>query len=264
MADVDLFVDISEIIRLRFPEFSIWHLPIVVHELGHFVADKLNKESGLFTNILEEEDLGASNERMLHEQFSDFFAVNALGPAFACSCMFLTFNPSKLFEGRSGHPPDGERVHFILKSLMKIDENNPKRHFSPSIKAMNEMWQCSLKAAKIEGSLTPEQTARLDKRLDKFCAYEGVGSRLKNIRYNCDDANAPFNRWPQVSLLSAKLESQPVASILNGFGNQIILRDVLNAAWQWRLWHPGGDYKTVGQTALDLFLKIVNSGQFDV
>ncbi|PKN28089.1 MAG: hypothetical protein CVU64_14800 [Deltaproteobacteria bacterium HGW-Deltaproteobacteria-21] len=261
MADVDLFADMSEIIRLRFPEFSIWHLPIVAHELGHFVADKLDRDARLFAGLMEKEDLGACSVSTLHEQFADVFAVNALGPAYACSCIFLEFDPTRIYEGGSGHPPDYERVHLIIRSLKTIDEKNQRGDYAPSIDALNSLWHCSMKACKKQGSLTSEHAARLDNRLDRIFGHKGVGSRLKNIRYN----NEPrYDRWPQASLLSTQLELQTVEDIFNVPGRKFILRDVLNAAWQWRLWHPGENYGPVGQKALDLCLKMIESGKFEV
>lgn len=35
LGEGDFFADMTEIIRLRFPEFTIWNLPIVGHEFGH-------------------------------------------------------------------------------------------------------------------------------------------------------------------------------------------------------------------------------------
>ena len=42
LADGESFVDLTQIIRLRFPMRDIWNLPVAAHEFGHFLAQRLN------------------------------------------------------------------------------------------------------------------------------------------------------------------------------------------------------------------------------
>jgi hypothetical protein len=41
LAESEWYGEEAQIIRLRFPEASIWNLPIVVHEFGHFAGPRL-------------------------------------------------------------------------------------------------------------------------------------------------------------------------------------------------------------------------------
>src|SRR6266508_3431553 len=93
-----LIVPLADIIRLRFPDLTVWSLPVAAHEFGHFVerdltvVDKDNVARAPVQEILSNE--GAREDRhrnWLREHFADLYATWTVGPAYAWACIHLGF-----------------------------------------------------------------------------------------------------------------------------------------------------------------------------
>jgi hypothetical protein len=254
MAEGEFFTNLTEIIRLRFPEFSIWNLPIIGHEFGHFVAEELRKPdtSDLFVQILQGEGMHKPEEqdvRLLHEQFADLFAAYALGLAFACTCILLHFDPGTADRDGREHPADAKRAHFILQALDKMDKTDVARPQLGIIEHLRTLWRQSLEAVGKPEPLAPEIIGQLNNRLDELYVRV-VDRRLAGVRYT---------GWSQASLLSAELLSDKgAAQVLADFDSKITLPDVLNAAWLCRIQHWDRDIQ-ISEKALNLCLEIVRS-----
>jgi hypothetical protein len=114
----------ARIIRLRFPAWTIWNLPLVAHEVGHvahtfilkkerdqddeslrlltsFIANQQNplivNDAGLHKmhqngGIHEQQAKDSANSR-LRVLLADAFATYTMGPAYACSAIMLRLNP---------------------------------------------------------------------------------------------------------------------------------------------------------------------------
>jgi hypothetical protein len=252
MAEGEFFTRLTEIVRLRFPEFSVWNLPIAAHEFGHFVAEEIRKDgpSDLFMTILQGEGNLKPEERdkrFLHEQFADLFAVYALGPAFACTCILLHFDPGTADQDGREHPADAKRVHFILGALEEMDKADWKRPYAGIIKYLREMWQGSREAARKSEPLTPEIIGQLNNRLNELYVRV-VDKRLAGVRYTS---------WSRASVLAPELLSdKEPAQLLKDFKGEITLPDLLNAAWLCRIqdWENSNQ---IGQRALGLCLASV-------
>ncbi|MDD4448816.1 MAG: hypothetical protein PHN61_14225, partial [Methanothrix sp.] len=91
LGEREFFDQTAEIIRLRFPDFSIWRLPIVAHEFGHLAEQELRDlppRKNIYPIRVKIEALAGKEARkkaFLQEFFSDLFGVYAMGPAFACA-----------------------------------------------------------------------------------------------------------------------------------------------------------------------------------
>jgi len=46
LADSEFFAPMTDIIRMRYPHFSIWNLPVLAHEFGHFATPRLQDRLG--------------------------------------------------------------------------------------------------------------------------------------------------------------------------------------------------------------------------
>ena len=46
LSNSEYFDEMASIIRLRFPEVSIWNLPVAAHEFGHFLCQTVEQEQG--------------------------------------------------------------------------------------------------------------------------------------------------------------------------------------------------------------------------
>lgn len=231
LSEREFFGEMAQVIRLRFPEVSIWKLPIAAHEFGHFVGPQLKKPAGAGTYTYPFQDelrraarQGSQNWFHLHEHFADLFAANALGIAFAGTCMLLRFNPINAFTDTERHPGHAKRLYIIHRALQKMNLGA----YQGFIDRLEEIWQQNVKAAGSRAQLEPQETLQLDVLLDKL--YEIAGSKLVLIQYK-DFVHA-------YSLANSLLTDGEAAHIVKP---EHTLTDALNAAWMWRIEHEVED-----------------------
>lgn len=249
MAEDERFADLSDVIRIRFPHFSIWNLPVAVHELGHFVASKLTdrlqgiepfarlqaeigkkKAAGvvraLGTGAAEEQATRA--RRHLDEYFADLFAAHALGPAWAYVSVLLRFNPRRAYVSSPSHPCDDWRVHLVLAGLERMD-------FGPAAARLRKIWRESVVAA---GNTDPRDT-----HLDQKQELEAYVDRLLSLM----PVEAGYREWAKPYDLAIALLSRGWRQAAEG----AFVRDVLNAAWICRMKDPSRT-DAIGERALVL------------
>lgn len=219
LSDHEFFADMAEIIRLRFPEVSIWNLPITVHELGHFIAPRLAKFEGgrrLYPLKMAPEDVGGSKKwAYRQERFADLFATYACGPAFPCACILMRFDPASAPVEYEDHPSSAERVNWILKGLRQMDTEGAFEHV---IAVLESSWQQTLPAIPPPA----EAWARNDETLIDW--YNWLVRSLPDLRYT-------ESRW---------LRAKGLAKALIHPGSHCELSDcqmldVINGAWCARL-----------------------------
>ncbi len=146
----DLSVRLTQIIRLRFPT-SIWDLPFVAHEFGHFLGTRLADTSGdgpavyAFRDMLDREGKDPEHPyaaNHLREFFSDLFATYALGPAYACACILRRFDPTLKTMGSHTHPGDDARIRVILRFLEMMDAGRGPygKQYNAILPALTQAW----------------------------------------------------------------------------------------------------------------------------
>jgi hypothetical protein len=231
LAEKEFFGEMAQVIRLRFPEVSIWNLPVAAHEFGHFVGPELKKPAaaGTYTYPFQDELIGATQQGNqnwfhLHEHFADLFATYALGIAFAGTCILLRFNPLNAFTDTEQHPCHAKRLYVIHRALQKMN----LKAYKGFIDYLEEIWQRNLKAAGSREQLEPQEILQLDVLLDRL--YEIAGSKLALIQYK-DFVRA-------YSLSNALLTDGELAHIVKP---EHSLTDALNAAWLYRIEHEVED-----------------------
>ena len=98
------------IIRLGFPEWSFWSLPLVAHELGHVVVgEKLE-------DFLKKQAQDKRERGYLEEYLADAFATEIMGPAYVCAAVLLRLNPSDLISAK--------RAWIMFNILEGMDEKS--------------------------------------------------------------------------------------------------------------------------------------------
>ncbi len=230
-ADSESFSNLAEIIRLRFPSVSIWHLPVVAHEFGHFVSREL-KVPGTFDNPYREicgryeaSDVSA----FLPEYFADIFATYSVGPAYACSALLLRFDHGAAERASRSHPSDAARAHVILRTLERMDRNPDVvvPQFEYVRGRLGGLWRDSLEAAAQRADLDDDSAAALDEVCDEL--YGVIADGLPpGLRYD---------GWLRAQGLSRGLRSAERSEATPGDEDTMI--DVMNAAWLSSL--PGVD-----------------------
>jgi hypothetical protein len=119
MGHVERYARASRVIQVRFPTTSIWPLPIVAHELGHFVGPALVDEIGPYSvHPLDQmfRELAQNAEASwawLQELFADAFAVHVLGPAYAFTAAMVVLDPLLAFLASATHPAPQQRIELM-------------------------------------------------------------------------------------------------------------------------------------------------------
>lgn len=265
----ELYSAPSEVIRLRFPDFTIWSLPMAAHEFGHHVDEARRNQDfpHLYGEILFEESQGPfppSQEAFggqvlqLKEHFADLFAVHAVGPCFACTCIELRFEPSQAYVPRGArgqHPPDAERAYLILKALEAMDAR-----YARLAGTLRSHWQQMLCSAGRRQELPPERRECLDRRLQRLLEALDL-PRLRRARYQGWEGArwlaARDDYWRSASYGSPDQDWQRRASDLvarfsAAHGQPPQMADILNAAWLFRFEHPETGARRISGNALEL------------
>lgn len=240
LATGEFYLDTAELIRIRYPEVSLWGLPAAAHEFGHYLGPELwEKIDGgktyPFQELLRQADQKkpanwpldhATEWHHLHEHFADLFATYTLGPAFACCFILLRINPAEAIRESATHPTHLARVHSILWLLDQMDNEAGAlmQPFRSMIEILQKLWRQGLTEAGLPDSLPPARLALLNNTLKelldilKRTTAPGLAYRLEN--------------WQKTQELTALLlaESWPA-----GHPTAYSRRDVLNAAWYARL-----------------------------
>jgi hypothetical protein len=237
LGEGEFFVDMAQIIRLRFLDLSVWTLPIAAHEFGHFVGPeiKVKGADGKFRHPFEEmlekeKQKGQKQFSYLHEHFADLFATYTIGPAFACACILLRFDPGAAYQDKASHPSDAKRLYLIFKMLEKMREEDKQglmsAAYQPLINRLEEKWKESLAVQKGAPTLTEEETFSLDDLLEEL--FFLLKKRPEDLRYKS---------WLETEKLAAQL--RPSNDLPVKVNDDITLPDVLNAAWLCRVqyWH---------------------------
>ncbi|NWG22630.1 MAG: hypothetical protein HXY39_20175 [Chloroflexi bacterium] len=228
----------TDIIRLRFPEFTVWSLPFAAHELGHYV---IKRERGsrfpyLFSDILRcEEQLQDTDEprqrQRLEELFCDLFATYTLGPAYACSMVVLEAAPHTADVTPDAHPGDDFRVAWLLRVLELLDSG---RNYTVVINHLRACWEACVQGA---GGLVQHNAAAGNTdaaaRINRWLAQ-----MLPAIQRHFSAAR--FNGWPgALSMRDELMAGGTPEEICERFARRHhrppALAEVVNGAWYWRL-----------------------------
>jgi hypothetical protein len=216
----DEFLDqFADIVRLRYPDFSVWSLPVAAHEFGHVVGRKLSytgpggDEVFPIRQLL---DAGDVTPEHFSELFSDFFATYTLGPAYACTCLLLRAAPIGVADDPAeSHPSWRRRAELILSTLKTLEADANDYMLSQVRRA----WRAVIGAE--QGSLDDNTRGQVAWLRRGFMSV--LNTHASDLRYT---------ESVQVVALATWL-TQPDAPQVPDFAFSI--QEVLNAAWRCRL-----------------------------
>jgi hypothetical protein len=240
LAETAFLGEIGEVVRLRFPEVSIWHLPVAAHEFGHYATPTIRVEvrEGSFrgSEYPVEEFLRRTWDPRsqkawfhAHEFMADMFAVYTLGAAYAYCVLLLRPDPGTFRAWTTTHPSWAERYHVILETLNRIALHGG---VTPQvIHNVEQRWQSSLSMNADSRKPDVEEARKL---ADFF--YPLLDANLRGVRY------ATFGRAQQ--LVSPLRRGEPLKGAT--------IPDILNAAWLARLYDLDNEWETarIGQNAI--------------
>ena len=245
LGEETLFSRVVDIVRLRFPEFSVWGLPAAAHEFGHVVARKIkaatiledNLDSKPFQDIVDAAG-GGQVENYLQELFADAFATYATGPAFLCRSVILRFDPSVAYSHGTTHPMSAMRVYVMRRTLERMSDE-PIASFDGVLRRIDQLWQESLTSV--------GQPLALVERVDPF-RLEALEQWFKDFFELLETSLPPSARlatWLQAERLWGDVEratkERDLFERISAPHDDDGLPDVLNAAWLYRIHHPHGE-----------------------
>jgi hypothetical protein len=238
LASSEFYLDRAEIIRIRYPEVSLWGMPLVAHEFGHYVGTqlrlKLNDEDTFpFRERLKIADENPQSSRHtqgwyhLQEHFADLFATWTLGPAYAAALIMLRLNPSEARKDTLTHPSAAQRVHSVLWTLDEMDKLQPtpqQRPFQHVAELLRKEWRDSLREAGMPEMLGDAEASLVDQRMAELRDML-VGTTPPELMLGSAG-------WFRGAAVAARIVNDSSDAALP---NGVTRRDVLNAAWLARL-----------------------------
>jgi hypothetical protein len=181
-----MMMTIEQIVRLRFPEWTVWALPFVVSEVWALAARKdLEKAFGRSPEVAK-----LAADPIVQRCIGDAFATYVMGPAYAFAALTLSFDPANV--------EDELRTHAVLKMLHLLDRSSPDG-FHESYHTLAEELSAAWNSAKQQaGERTETPAAALDDLLD---ALGRLASRL--------DASEAADLRARANKLAMLISSKP-------------------------------------------------------
>lgn len=233
---------LARIVRLRFPEWKVWALPLVAHEYGHVLfGDDGNDTIG---SLGEEEATAraldgvpeAARTRWLRELVVETFSTYIMGPAYACAAIWLRLNPYCGDEEQADRCLlDLYRASIILEALTweKKGEMAVVGHpYKEIAQRLRSSWNETVKAINpgdVVASIEGKEPAL--KELATL-TLEALHAKYPAARYPAGDDEEGWSkalRWAEDWQKEETFKEETFrAARLN-------LRDCLNAAWQIRM-----------------------------
>jgi hypothetical protein len=233
------------LVFLRFPEWTIWALPLASHDLWHIATNQLAYQyrfQYFVAGRLDPTTLQLREEDALVEEcLADTFAVYNMGPAYACAALLLALDPLSA--------PDRQRAQVILAALAStsaMDTTNPYEQIHTDL---SRLWKRALThAGQNEGALQP-QLASWTEALLEFFSTQQPWLEKRNPRFPSETWTSVRRDWVD-ALLEGKVVSDTRARSL---------RLALNAAWHARLERPNRDFSLIASTCAALCAAIMRA-----
>ncbi|MFD7322601.1 hypothetical protein ACFV9D_16155 [Streptomyces sp. NPDC059875] len=215
------------LIKLGFPEWTIWNVPLVGHEIGLDIS-RISSNVGIIDDL--KEAAPDHSDDFLRHLFADSIAAYSIGPAFCCAAVLMRFQPDH--DAQNTHTPtDVERAFVIHRTLQRMD--SAKGSFAGAVEKVNGYWTEAVRHLVGGRALAPAPPWLHD--------FEAKAFRLLERRVLV----APYGpeQWENLRGLKAQLLSPPEPP-RNGEDSEPAPRhlgpvlDLLNAAWWARLDDP--------------------------
>ena len=263
----------TDVIRIRFLEWSLWNLPLMAHEFGHLAALATpafqNFQGPASEQSLERHpnpeaaaELGyvQARRRQLDELFADIFAVYTAGPAFACSVIMTQLSAPEAYVWRGSHPSHDERVRVILQTLSAMNERNgwrldEREGFGPILTQLEQHWDHAVQTCKA----VPEDEESYRFQLKQAKKWGRNIYKLVDTSYRLGVSYKPV-RWDGAQKLSTYLLQPGVPKLdhmeelfATHANDSMLIDDVLNALWIARL-DPQGEFDSVEALTTKAFM----------
>lgn len=238
--EMDFTTRSSGIIRLAFPHFDVWSIPIVGHEFGHHVIEELRDATGAqddkdrevfpVIDVVNKHKKDSGLKRQWgRELFSDFFATYSLGPAFVVSLIFGQLDAVYPHSPSATHPKSSWRAAFSLAALDRLGSGTGINPFATLAESVRGTWSEAMLSAGQADDVPAEELEQLNTLLDDFWSVL-VDNTPKTLQYSA------WTRAQQLSLqITAAAGNRHANPPFEFLKSTDTVRDVLNGAWRARL-----------------------------
>jgi len=199
----------KDLVKIGFPEWTIWDVPMAAHHAGQWRADQMLPDHPDWSALLP--DRTDDVRRCL---FADVYATWRTGPAYVCAMLLLHLDPASASVPDRGAVADHERARVISGALTFAELPD---EFTAFVKRIGADWSDAVEQNTAPGAARSDTTA-----LDEFAGR--VRGMLEN-RYEPYGAG----KWQQAN--------QSLKSVLAGDDEpqqRVELLDLLNAVWALR------------------------------
>lgn len=216
------------VIKLGFPEWSVWGLPLVAHEAG--VAVWTDSED-LYLRREEIRDAvpGDRDEHEVAELFGDAFAAYTMGPAYGCAALLLRLQPHRDEPRRANDARDVERARLIL-GVLHERAGDPEGGMAAFVRRVTQLWQDATATLAAASGADPGG----DAVRDTTAWVDGLRDTALRVLDGSAFSYPPLlvEQWPQVELRREEIGDgrQPTLT-----AERDALLELLNAAWVARL-----------------------------
>ncbi|WP_019868603.1 hypothetical protein [Methylovulum miyakonense] len=219
-------ISLTRVIRVTFPDWSIWTLPSTAHEFWHVMAqDELKDRLQLALRKLT----GNKKDTIqpyFYNCLADAFATYTMGPAYPYYAIFLLLSPCSPYTAKSTDAADDIRVYAMCQMLACMDskESALELPYAKVRACLDKVWADAI--AETSAKPTEKQKTRIEQ--DKKRACELVKT-LWEVLLKSSYPLFTSDVWRTIEPWATLLRNGKVDEIQVPQGAE--LRHVLNAAW---------------------------------
>ncbi len=238
---------LDSVVLLGFPEWSIWGIPLVAHEVGLAYAHDLNDPAlpdlvDRFSGDPGPDPLGVEGgsaprrtTKYVRELLADAFATYTLGLSYACAALLLRLSPRHDDPYDPTQPRDLERARVIMLVLLTGGDTSPVPggSFTDEVQVLQDTWRDAVRAYAAPGEAAAALKESVGPPPERDWLDEFASAAVELFRHRM--TIRPYNeeRWRASSTWLEAL--QDGTSAPGWITPEDAVPDALTAAWRLRL-----------------------------
>jgi hypothetical protein len=243
---------LARIVRLSYPEWTVWSLPLTAYEFWFVVDANRSMDTELQHAIAAQSGVVAPVDEWSKLSLADAFATYTMGPAYGCAAIALILDPAMQPGPDPGALAHEVRAHTIIETLEAMDSAGSAidRLYGDIARELREGWQaavqqaCEPRSAEAEAELAGQKARAAVLARAMVSVLDGRGYiKLTAVA------------WNQVLQLRDQLRSGTATDAVLPVGME--LWQILNAGWLARIAPLPGRRPDLTKPIQDLLQKVV-------